>query len=87
MEFAEGTGASYSQKSEEDSSLVSNHIVVISGLTPSKVYHLRALSSDKAGNLGESIDSVTITPKATDNALNLVISNLQSVFGFLGGGK
>jgi len=87
VEFAEGTGTSYSQKSEEDSSLVSNHIVVISGLTPSKVYHLKALSNDKAGNLGESIDSVTITPKATDNALNLVISNLQSVFGFLGGGS
>jgi len=30
---------------------------------------------------------VTITPKATENALNLVIISLQEVFGFLGGLK
>jgi len=58
--------------------------VIISGLTPSKVYHLRAISKDKAGNIGNSIDTVTITPKATENALNLVITNLQEAFGFIG---
>lgn len=87
VEFGEGTGVSYAQKTQEDSNLTMNHLVIISGLTPSKVYHLRAASKDKAGNLGNSIDSVTITPKATENALNLVISNLQEAFGFLGGIK
>ena len=85
VEFGEGTGANYSSKTQEDSNLTINHIVIISALTPSKVYHIRALSKDKADNVGRSIDSVTITPKATDNALNLVITNLQSAFGFLGG--
>ncbi len=84
VEFGEGTGTTYSQKSQEDSNMTVNHLVVITGLSPSKVYHLRALSKDKANNLSQSIDTVTITPKATDNALNLVISNLQQVFGFLG---
>jgi len=87
VEFGEGTGDGYAQKTQEDSSLTFNHIVVISGLTPSKVYHLRAVSKDSAGNNGTSIDTVTITPKLTDNALNLVITNLQGVFGFLGGFK
>lgn len=85
VEFGEGTGTTYSSKTQEDSNLTYNHLVIISGLTPSKVYHIRAISKDKAGNLGNSIDTVTITPKATENALNLVISNLQEVFGFLGG--
>ena len=85
--FSEGTGKDYSQKTQEDSALTVNHLVIISNLTPSKVYHLQALSRDKAGNLGKSIDTVTITPKATDNALDLVITNLQGAFGFLQNNK
>ena len=85
VEFGEGTGVTYSSKTQEDSNLTYNHIVIISNLTPSKVYHLRTISKDKAGNTGNSIDTVTITPKATENALNLVISNLQEAFGFIGG--
>lgn len=87
VEFGEGTGTTYSSKTQEDSNLTFNHLVIISGLTPSKVYHLRAISKDKAGNDGRSIDTVTITPKATENALNLVITNLQEAFGFIGGLK
>lgn len=85
VEFGEGTGDVYNQKTQEDANLTTNHLVIISNLTPSKVYHLRAISSDKAGNQGRSIDTVTITPKANDNALNLVITNLQQVFGFIKG--
>ncbi|MCA9397851.1 fibronectin type III domain-containing protein, partial [candidate division WWE3 bacterium] len=83
VEFGEGTGTTYAQSTQEDTNLTFNHLVVISGLSPSKVYHLRAISNDAAGNSGTSIDTVTITPKATDNALDLVIQNLQQIFGFL----
>ncbi len=83
VEFGEGTGTSYSQKTQKDASPTNNHLVVISGLQPSKVYHLRVISTDKAGNDGISADSVTITPKATDDALDLVITSLSAVFGFL----
>ncbi len=87
VEFGEGTGTTYSQKTQEDSNLTYNHVVVISGLNTSKVYHLRALSKDKATNEAKSIDTVSITPKSSDSALNLVITNLGEVFGFLGGLK
>lgn len=83
VEFAEGTGTTYSQKTQEDTNPKFDHLVVITNLSPSKVYHLRALSVDSAGNVGTSADTVTITPKATDAALDLVINNLQQVFGFL----
>ena len=84
VEYGEGSGSTYSQKTQEDTSLSMHHIVVISELTPSKVYHLRVLAKDKAGNLTKSIDKVVITPKATESALDLVITNLSEVFGFLG---
>jgi hypothetical protein len=84
VEFGEGTGTVYSQRTQEDFNLTYNHVVIIPQLTPSKVYHLRALSKDKGGNIGNSIDTVSITPKATENALNLVISNLQEAFGIIG---
>lgn len=85
VEFGEGTGTSYSQLTQLDTNLKFNHVVIVTGLSPSKVYHLRALSSDEAGNQQQSIDTVTITPKANDNALDLVIGNLTEAFGFLGG--
>lgn len=83
IEFGEGSGSTYSQKTQEDGSMTSHHLVVISGLTPSKVYHLRALSKDQYNNVGESVDKVVITPKAADNALDLVVSNMSLIFGFL----
>jgi hypothetical protein len=85
VEFGEGSGNTYAQKTQEDNKLTSNHLVIISNLSPSRVYHLRVLSKDKAQNLGQGIDTVTIAPKATANALDLVMTNLGEVFGFLGG--
>jgi chitodextrinase len=84
VELGVGSGSSYSQKTQQDSNLTYNHTVVISGLVPSTVYHVRAISLDAVGNKGYSVDTVTISPKATDNALNLVIFNLMEIFGFLG---
>ncbi len=83
IEFGEGSGTTYSQQTQEDKNLTFNHVVIISGLTPRKVYHLRAISRDEIGNTGRSIDTVTIAPKITDDALNLVLSNLRETFSFL----
>lgn len=85
VEYGEGTGTVYAQKTQQDGTLTLDHVVVISGLTPSKVYHFRAISQDAAGNEGLSIDTVTITPKATQSALDLVVGNLSEIFGFLRG--
>ncbi len=87
IEFGEGSGTSYSQKTQEDGSFTSHHLVVISELSPAKVYHLRAISKDSFGNEALSLDKVVITPKATENALDLVVTNLSAAFGFLGRGN
>lgn len=83
IEYAEGTGTSYSQSTQEDTNKTANHVVTISGLIPSKIYHLRAVSKDKSSNVGQSFDTVIVTPKSTKDALNLVIDNLAKTFGFL----
>jgi len=85
VEFGEGTGENYSQLSQEDVNLSFNHLVIIPNLTPAKVYHLRVISKDSADNVAKSVDTVTITPKATDSAIDLVITNLREAFGFLEG--
>lgn len=83
VELGDGTGATYTIRTSQDSHLTQNHLVVIPNLTPSKVYHLRVVSLDAAGNTTKSADVVTITPKAISSAINLVVTNLSQVFGFL----
>lgn len=83
VELGDGAGGTYSQRTPQDANLTTNHLVVIPNLTPSKVYHLRVVSIDAANNASQSADVVTITPKATSSAFNLVITNLSDVFGFL----
>lgn len=85
IEYGQGTGTSYNQTTQEDTNKTLNHTVTITGLSPSKIYHLRALSKDKGNNVGQSLDTVIITPKSTKDALNLVIDNLSKTFGFLKG--
>jgi hypothetical protein len=85
IEYAQGTGNNYGQTTQEDTSLTTNHLVTIPGLSPSRIYHLRAISKDKVDNAGMSFDTVVVTPKSTVDALNLVIDNLSNTFGFLKG--
>ncbi|MEA3356875.1 MAG: hypothetical protein U9Q67_00335 [Patescibacteria group bacterium] len=84
VEYGEGTGTAYSQKTQEDANLSEHHIVIVSGLAPSKVYHLRSISKDPEGNAGNSVDKVIVTSTATENALDIVIKNLTSIFSFVG---
>ncbi len=83
VEYGEGTGTTYGSSTKEDAILTSNHAVTIPGLLPSKIYHLRVVSKDKAKNIGYSEDIVIITPNATRDALNLVVEKLSTTFGFL----
>ncbi len=83
--YGEGSTGALANKTQVDSAPVYTHLVVIQNLVPSKVYRLKAVSADLGANVAESIDTVVITPKATQSALNLVVGNLSQAFGFLGG--
>jgi len=85
VEYGQGTTGAYSQTTQEDRGLTSNHMVTVTGLVPSTIYHLRAISKDTAKNAARSEDTVIITPKSTKGALELVVDNLSKSFGFLKG--
>jgi|GEM_PF-952652 len=83
VEYGEGTGGVYRATTQEDPNRTANHMVTIPGLKPGTIYHFRVVSKDKAGNIGYSEDTVIITPRATKDALNLVIQSLGRTFSFL----
>ena len=79
--YGQGSGGSYSSRTAENTALVNNHVVVVSDLSTSEVYHLQAISSDANGVQGVSTDQTTIIGQASDNALSIVFNALQSIFG------
>jgi hypothetical protein len=83
VEYGQGTGSDYPNKSQKDSKLTLNHSLIVPELKPSEVYHFRVITEDKIGNATVSHDNVVITPKETRSALDLVIENLSKSFGFV----
>jgi hypothetical protein len=83
LEYGEGTGSDYPNRTQEDTRLTANHIVTITDLKPATVYHLRVVTKDRVGNVANSYDNVIVTPKATKSAMDLVVGSLSKSFGFL----
>ncbi len=83
VEYGEGTASEYSNRTQVENNLKYDHVVIISNLNPSRVYHVRAVSTDSGLNVATSIDLLTITSKKSDDALSLVISNLSEIFRFI----
>lgn len=81
VSYGEGSSGSYTSKTAEDMSMVTNHVLVISNLPTSQVFHLQALSRDEAGNVGVSENQTTIVGQATDSALSIIFNSLRAVFG------
>lgn len=80
---AGASGNSYASKSAEDQNYTTDHVVIISDLSTSTVYHFQAISKDRAGNAVQSDDQSAIIGRATDSVLNIIFGALSNVFGFL----
>lgn len=70
-----GTTASYGSTTPLDASMVTNHAVTLSGLTPNTLYHYRVKSRDAQGTLLVS-DDFTFT---TSPSSSIVITGIQAV--------
>jgi hypothetical protein len=79
--YGQGAAGDYTVKTAENAVLVTNHVVVVSGLSTSQVYHVQVISDDAEGVRGFSRDQTTIIGHASDNALSIVFNALQSIFG------
>lgn len=80
VEFGEGSVGIYSSSSRIDQALRTKHLVIISGLTPSKVYSLQIVSSDDAGNTAKFGPLVSITPKSNNTVLETVFGTIADIF-------
>lgn len=83
VEYGEGLAGGLAQTTSIDRSLKRNHTVIISNVSPAKVYTVRAVARDENDNITTSSENVVITPKRSDSALDIVIKNLTGIFNFL----
>lgn len=84
IEYEQGiSGTEYKNKSKEDSAFSTSHVVILGELDPSKIYHLRAISKDAAGNAGNSEDTTVITGKMQNSVLDIIVNSLEKSLGWL----
>ena len=76
-----GSGDTYSSNTSEDAALLTEHVVVISDLDTSQVYHLKTVSRDKAGNTGASDDRSAIIGQPSDSVVDIILGTLEKIFG------
>lgn len=85
IEFGPGISSdNYPSKTAEDNALTNSHTVIVPELEPAKIYHLRAVSRDRAGNAGTSSDTTAITGKIQRSVVDIIVNSLQRSLGFLG---
>jgi hypothetical protein len=81
--YAEGSDATvFNNKSALDETLTTEHLVIVSDLPTSKLYSVKPLSKDKAGNEGSGETQSAIVGKASDSVLTIILNTLQKIFGF-----
>lgn len=72
----------FNNRTAEDSSLATEHIVIVSDLPTSRVYSVQPVSEDRGENSGTGEIKSAIIGKASDSVLTIVLDTLKKVFGF-----
>lgn len=81
--YSEGSNVSiFNNKTSEDAELTTEHLVIVSDLPTSKVYSIKPISKDRAGNSGEGEVQSAIIGRASDSVLTIILNTLQKIFGF-----
>lgn len=79
--YGEGASGFLSNSTSEDARLAYEHVVVISDLSTSRVYHVEPRSFDAGRNQSEGEQQVAIIGRPTDSVLGIIVKALQQVFG------
>jgi hypothetical protein len=79
-----GTGSEYPQATQKSSEASTDHMIVLRDLDPTATYHLKIKATDESENTSETDDTVVVTPTAQAAAFELILKNLEGIFGFLG---
>lgn len=82
VSYGEGaSGDTYTSTTAEDGTLSTEHTVIVSDLATSQVYHFKAVSEDRSGNLGESEDRSAIVGQPSDSVIEIILGTLEKIFG------
>ncbi|MFA5157621.1 MAG: fibronectin type III domain-containing protein [Patescibacteria group bacterium] len=73
----------YSGSVPGDQNLALEHSVVISGLEPAVIHHLKIIATDNGGNKTESESQIFVTAEAKEGVWGLIMRALESIFGFI----
>ena len=79
-----GTGSEYPQSTQTSAEATTDHMIVLRDLNPTSTYHLKIKTTDQTKNSSETEDTVVVTPTAQAAAFELILKNLEGIFGFLG---
>jgi len=85
IEYGLGSEGEYIYRTQEDTSLTNNHIVIISDLKTSTPYHFRIVSTDSSGNVQYSTINTFLTPQSNTSILDAIIDSLERAIGWLFG--
>ena len=80
VNFGEGGAGVYTSSSRMDQELRTNHLIIVSGLTPSKVYSLEIESGDDSGNISKYGPLVSITQKSSNSVLETILNSISNIF-------
>mgnify|MGYP001105367252 CR=1 FL=1 len=83
IEYGIGSSGDYTNRTQEDTSLTTSHVVIISDLKTSSPYHFRIISRDQSENEGMSEDYTALTPQASRGVLDEIINSLYNAIGWL----
>lgn len=81
--YGEGSGLqNFNNRTSEDTTLSTEHIVIVSDLPPSRVYSVRPISADASGNSTNGITKSAIIGRAPDGITTIVFDALRRIFGY-----
>ncbi|MDO8751943.1 MAG: fibronectin type III domain-containing protein, partial [Candidatus Wolfebacteria bacterium] len=86
IEYQEGatkTGDTLEQREEKQNLETTDHSFTITKLSPGRIYQVRALSEDEAGNVGASPIRMIVTPRQSESIFDVVIRNFEDSFQFV----
>ncbi|MEI7750281.1 MAG: fibronectin type III domain-containing protein [Candidatus Moraniibacteriota bacterium] len=81
IKYREGTqGEEKSLTITQDPS--TSHTAVLLTFNPGSVYYVRLLTTDLFGNTSESEDYVVLTPKRSENVVQVIVKNFNDIFSW-----
>lgn len=83
VEYGAGLSGGYTGRTSEEVSMVTEHLMMVSGLEGQTPYHLHVIVKDKGGNKTESESQTFTTGSGQSSVWQMIARVLNNLFGFV----